>query len=215
MMRRLRLISPFRWRLEWLLLVALAAAYVLDEQARAAIEREPFAILRDGLPARASVLDMRLERTAVTGPRRQRIEIAQVRADLQWRDRNGEFRRVTSFLIPPATATSLALDPDAKRWPPFIDIVYLMEPAPAGWRSGPNAETVIPQHPIGTPCQPRPDCSLMVLDGNGRADLHDQFDRMEAAIAYGPAIFLLALVLLITLLALRLSGIVYNEPSLR
>ena len=86
---RLARISPFRWRIEWVLVLVAAVSGVLAEQAREARERDPYLLVNRGRPAQAIVTAPR-EKVVLLGKRRgEPVQVAHTLVDLEWQDDTG------------------------------------------------------------------------------------------------------------------------------
>lgn len=207
-------ISPFRWRQEWLMLVAIAASLVISEQAREAQEREPAAFLRRGEPVRALVLAARDVPLTVRIARGESQQVVKTYVDLEWRDIEGTTRRVENFHIPAEVAADVGVDAQRKRWPEFLQILYLIQPVGTLQTAGANAEAVGVHQTAGPPCRPLKHCALTVLDTRGWSSAHEELERIALAMTYAPLILWLSLAAFVVSLGLRLAGIIDNKPSL-
>ncbi len=212
-LERLALASPFRWRIEWVLLLTAAASLVLTEQSCEALEREPAVIVRQGEHARAGVLAARHVHHTERIGRGQTRQITRTVVDLEWTDTDGRTRRVSDHRVADEIAADLGIDAFGQRWPEYARIVYLGQPLPPP-SAGPSAEAVLPRDAAGPPCQPVVNCSLVMLDNAGRSGVHEEVERMNLVLDWGPAVQSLALAGFLALLVLRLAGIVHNRPSL-
>ncbi len=211
---RLPRISPFRWRLEWVLLLGAAAALVLGEQAREARTREPAAILVDGISASAHIIAARELQQSIRISRSETRQVALTLVDLEWRDSRSEVRRVADFQLANHIAADLGIDPAARRWPERVRIIYLDRPVGTALRTGANAEAVLPRDPVGRPCRPAEHCALVVLDASGRSSAHEEIERIELLLAYAPLVLWFCLAAFIGMLASRWLGVIDNRPTL-
>ena len=209
-------LSPFRWRLEWVLLVAAAASLVLSEQAREALQRDPYQLVRFGRTAQAAILAAR-EEVIPLGVRRgvQQQEVLRV-VDLEWDDHAGMRRRVSDLPIDPQTAAVLDIDPRAGRWPQYVQILYLehTEPRREQWQSGSSRLLPAPAAPARRACRPWVHCRLALLPPELLSPAEEAAGNVDYVLERAPYAFQMSLILLAVLLGLRAAGILDNRPSL-
>lgn len=214
---RLRRISPFRWRLEWALLLIAATTSVLSEQARDAKGRDPYEIVSAGRAARATVLSTQI-RIVPLPPRRgipQQEEHTLV--NLEWQDDQGARRRIESYRLDGVTASALKIDSAKGQWPPVVQILYLDRPVAAPARNPPSggvAEQGVTASAFQRHCRPWQQCRVVVLAPDMLTPAEEAAANVDYVLERAPHALHLSLALLIVLLGLRFAGIVHNRPSL-
>lgn len=206
---RLRLISPFRWRLEWVLLVLLALSIVLGEQAREQRERDPYLIVQGGQSATATVRAGRTEVLTVS-PRwtRTRQEV-RTYLDLEWLDRDGNRRTIDGYLLDIETIVALRIDAAANVWPTEVRLLYL-----DGDRGGPRGSAQLKATGHQTRCRPPVQCRVLVLAPGAKTQAEIDADLADYLAVWAPPGLWLGLIGFLGMIALRLGGFVYNRPSL-
>lgn len=217
MFARLRLISPFRWRLEWAVLLIAASAGILSEQAREARERDPYIVVSTGRTAQAVVTAAR----DVVIPLKARRGVPQQETrtflDLEWIDAEGNKRRVESYRLEPETIAALGIDTKAGRWPAYAQILYL-DNADTPPRRIVNSLAIIEQGATSltfqTHCHPWRYCRVVALSLHVLTPAEEAALNVDYVLDRAPHALTLSLALLALLLTLRLAGLVHNRPSL-
>lgn len=206
---RLSQISPFRWRLEWALLVLVAVSIVLGEQAREQREKDPYLIVQGGRSAAAAVRAGRTEVHTVS-PRwtRTRQEVRTF-LDLEWLDRDGIRRTIDSYLLDVETIVALRIDANANVWPTEVRILYLDQD-----RGAIKGVALPKAMAYQSRCRPQLHCRVLVLAPNSKTQAELDADLADYLAVWAPRGLWLGLAGFLALLALRLGGIVYNRPSL-
>lgn len=206
---RLSLISLFRWRLEWLCLIAVAVSVVLGEQAREVRGRDPYLIVQNGQRATAIVRAGRIERHTIS-PRwmRHRQELRPF-IDLEWLDREGNRRSITNYLVDFETLLAMGINPDAAVWPAEVTMLYLDAAEGAAPQTGALSPTAYQRH-----CRPWMSCRVLVLPPNAKSQAEVDADLADDVAAWAPHGLWLGMVAFLGLLGLRLAGLIYSRPSL-
>ena len=212
---RLRLLSPFRWRLEWAALLIAAVAGALSEQAMEARQRDPYQVVMSGLGAKASVTSGRAETVSLGVRRGVPIEETHTYLDLDWEDRGGARRIVANYRLDPETIVGLGIDIAAQRWPARVDILYLDRPRTMSM----TATSVVVEQGVTASdfqrrCKPLKHCRLVVLTPEVLTPTEIAAMNVDYVLLRAPHAFSLSLVIFAMMLCLRLLGIVYNRPSL-
>ena len=208
-------ISPFRWRLEWVVLLIAATAGVLAEQAREATTRDPYQIITTGRSARASVANVRNEQVT-TGMRRGSAQIeTRTLVDLHWTDDHGGQRSVEGYRLDPPTVTGLQIDPLGKRWPQYVQILHLDRAED----SRPARSVTVIEQGVTAPafqehCRPWRYCRIVVLAPDVLTPSEEAAANVDFVLDRAPHAFRLSLILFVAMLALRLTGLVHNRPSM-
>ncbi len=214
---RLARISPFRWRLEWVLVLVAAVSGVLTEQAREAQARDPYLLVHRGRTAQA-ILEAPRERIVPLGMRRgEPQQEVHALVDLAWQDDMGQTRRITGYRLDDATLVALRPDAQRRPWPPYVQVLYLDRTATA--RPPPGALAIISaqgatdarfqQH-----CEPWTHCRVIVLAPDVLTPSEEAALNVDYVLDRAPHAFRLSLLLLLAMLGLRLAGVVDNKPSL-
>lgn len=212
---RLRLVSPFRWRLEWAVLLAAAVAGALTEQAREARLRDPYQIVASGHAGKATVTSARTQIVALGTRRGSPVEETRTSLDLEWEDAAGTQRRVTGYRLDPETIAALRIDVAAGRWPPRVDILYLdRSAAEPGAALVSVVEQGITASAFQRDCRPRERCRLLVLAPEVLVPAEIAAANVDYVLDRAPHAFKLCLFIFSIMLVLRLVGIVHNRPSL-
>lgn len=212
---RLRLVSPFRWRLEWAALLAAAVAGALTEQAKEARMRDPYQIVASGLAGKAAVASARTQIVSLGTRRGSPVEETRNTLDLEWEDANGAQRRVAGYRLDAETIAALRIDVAAGRWPPRVDILYLdRAAAEPGSALVPVVEQGVTASAFQQDCRPREHCRLVVLAPEVLIPAEIAAANVDYVLERAPHAFLLCMGMFSIMLILRLAGIVHNRPSL-
>lgn len=215
LVKRLRFISPFRWRLEWAALLAAAVAGALAEQAKEARLRDPYQVIASGQSAKAIVETVRTERISSGTHRGVPVEEVNTLLDLNWEDSSGARRRVTDYHLDVETVAGLSIDVAAQRWPARVDILYLDRPlANAGFATTLVIEQGVTASSYQRKCRPREHCRLVVLTPDVLTPSEIAAFNVDYVLERAPYAYRLSLAMFAVMLCLRLLGIVYNRPSL-
>lgn len=214
---RVRRISLFRWRFEWALALMAAVSGALSEQAREARERDPYQLVKLGRIAQGTLTGAR-EIVVPLGTRRgvpqQEIHVL---VDLEWQDREGSTRQATGFRLDAMTAGALRSNEPGQRWPRQVSLLYLDPPqgAPNNPRLDPTliAQDVLARRLIDE-CLPLENCRLIVLPEDALSPAEEAAQRVDYVLERAPHAFTLSIALLLTMLILRLVGVIENRPSL-
>lgn len=214
---RLARISPFRWRLEWVLVLVAAVSGVLTEQAREAQARDPYLLVHRGRTAQAIVKSPR-EKIVPLGMRRgEPQQETHTLVDLEWRDDTGQARLISGYRIDDATLAGLRPDAQRRPWPAYVQVLYLDRAAtvrpPPGALSFITAQGVtaarFQQH-----CEPWTHCRVIVLTPDVLTPSEEAALNVDYVLDRAPHAFRLSLLLLLGMFGLRLAGVVDNKPSL-
>ncbi len=214
---RLARISPFRWRIEWVLVLVAAVSGVLAEQAREARERDPYLLVNRGRPAQAIVTAPR-EKVVLLGKRRgEPVQVAHTLVDLEWQDDTGQVRRVTGYRLDEGTIAGLRPDAQRNPWPAYAQVLYL-DRTPA---AQPSSALVAISNEQGAAapsfqqhCQPWTHCRLIVLTPDVLTPSEEAALNVDYVLDRAPHAFRLSIALLLAMFGLRLAGVVNNKPSL-
>lgn len=213
---RLRLISPFRWRLEWAVLLVAATAGVLTEQAREARDRDPYQIVHDGRAAQANVAAAREVVVPLGTKRGVPQQETHTLVDLEWQDEKDETRRVVGYRLDRETIAALRIDVVAGRWPAYVRVLYLdrLEVSPRAAPSPLVIEQGVTAATFQRHCKPWKLCRVVVVPPDVLSPTEIAAHNVDYVLDRAPYAFVLSLVLVVGMLALRLVGVVQNRPSL-